>query len=196
MVTTLKYGNTNTFLVRGDNGALLVDTDYAGTSSAFYRAIKEHGVKVSDITYILATHYHPDHIGLISELMNQNIKLILLDIQVPYIHFADEIFARDKRLNYKPIEINKSTEIIRFEESREFLEKLGINGEIIATPSHSKDSITLILDSGECFVGDLEPIEYLAGYEHNESLQNDWNRIDSFLLKIIHYAHVNPKILK
>lgn len=27
------------------------------------------GIKVSDITYVLATHYHPDHIGLVSELM-------------------------------------------------------------------------------------------------------------------------------
>ena len=104
MITKLKYGNTNTFFVSGKDGSLLVDTDYAGTLSSFYRAIKEHGIKMSDITYILATHYHPDHIGLVSELMSQNIKLLLIDAQVPYIHFADEIFERDKRLNYNPID--------------------------------------------------------------------------------------------
>ena len=60
MVSKLKYGNTNTFFVRGINGNLLVDTDYAGTLPAFYRAIKEHNIKISDITYVLATHYHPD----------------------------------------------------------------------------------------------------------------------------------------
>ena len=27
----LKYGNTNTFFIRGMRGNLLVDTDYAGT---------------------------------------------------------------------------------------------------------------------------------------------------------------------
>ena len=37
----LKYGNTNTFFIRGMSGNLLVDTDYAGTLPAFYRAIKD-----------------------------------------------------------------------------------------------------------------------------------------------------------
>ncbi len=37
----LKYGNTNTFFIRGMSGNLLVDTDYAGTIPAFYRAIKD-----------------------------------------------------------------------------------------------------------------------------------------------------------
>ena len=195
MITKLKYGNTNTFFVSGKDGGLLVDTDYAGTLSSFYRAIKEHGIKMSDITYILATHYHPDHIGLVSELMSQNIKLLLIDAQVPYIHFADEIFERDKRLNYNPIDLENAT-VICFKESRALLKGIGINGEIVSTPSHSQDSISLILDSGECFVGDLEPNEYLDGYENNESLQNDWKLISSYIPKVIYYAHANQKMLK
>ena len=81
MVTELKYGNTNTFFVKGTKGGLLVDTDYAGTMSAFYRAIKEHDIKISDISYVLATHYHPDHMGLVSQLMKQGVKLLLIDIK-------------------------------------------------------------------------------------------------------------------
>lgn len=34
--------------------------------------------------------------------------------------------------------------------------------------------ISLILDRGECFVGDLEPIEYLAAYDQNDRLNYDW----------------------
>lgn len=52
-----------------DKGSILIDTDYAGTMPAFYKTIKGLGIRVSDITYVLATHYHPDHIGLVSELM-------------------------------------------------------------------------------------------------------------------------------
>jgi len=51
----LKYGNTNTFFIRGTSGNLLIDTDYAGTLPAFYRAIKDYKIKISDITYVLAT---------------------------------------------------------------------------------------------------------------------------------------------
>ena len=29
-------------------------------------------------------------------------------------------------------------------------------------------TIAVILDNGECFVGDLEPIEYLRAYEKNQ----------------------------
>ena len=45
----LKYGNTNTFLLLGDGGALLVDTDDAGTLPAFYRSLKERDIKVKEI---------------------------------------------------------------------------------------------------------------------------------------------------
>jgi len=192
VVIKLKYGNTNTFFVLGELGNILIDTDYAGTLPAFYKAIKAHGIKTGDIDYILATHYHPDHIGLISELMDQGIKLLIVDSQIPHIHFADEIFSRDKRLNYKPISIDKAI-VIRSNESRDFLNGLGINGEIIATPSHSEDSVSLLLDSGECFVGDLEPIEYLAGYEENYKLKHDWEQILLHSPKKIYYAHVNEK---
>ena len=46
MVTRIRYGNTNTFLIRGDKGSILVDTDYAGTLQGFYRTIKSLDIKV------------------------------------------------------------------------------------------------------------------------------------------------------
>ena len=140
MISKLRYGNTNTFFIQGVSGGLLIDTDLAGTLPEFYKAIKEHNIKISDISYILATHYHPDHIGLISELMKQDAKLILINIQEPHIHFADEIFRRDKRLEYEPINTDNSI-VISCKDSRDFLENIGIEGEIISTPSHSGDSI-------------------------------------------------------
>jgi glyoxylase-like metal-dependent hydrolase (beta-lactamase superfamily II) len=194
VVTKLKYGNTNTFFIRGTVGNLLIDADYAGTLPAFYRAIKEHDIKIRDIDYVLATHYHPDHIGLISDLIKQDVKLLILDTQYSYIHFSDGIFSRDKHLNYEPITTKKAT-VIGSEESRNFLKNIGINGEIVATTSHSNDSISLILDGGECFVGDLEPIEHLGGYEQNKELKNDWELIMRFTPKVIYYAHANEKIL-
>lgn len=192
MEIKLKYGNTNTFLIRGESNYLLVDTDYAGTLQAFYKAIKQHDVKISDISYILATHYHPDHIGLVSMLMKQGIKLLVIDTQRTSIHYSDEIFRRDKRLEFEPID-EESITVISSEESREFLEGMGIFGEIISTPSHSKDSVSLILDNGLCFVGDLEPIEYLNAYEENAILKKDWELVMGHNPKLIYYAHANEK---
>ncbi len=85
MTARLKYGNTNTYFVRGISGGLLIDTDYAGTLSTFYKALKENNISITDINYVLATHYHPDHIELISDLTKLGIKLLLLDTQLQAI---------------------------------------------------------------------------------------------------------------
>lgn len=191
----LRYGNTNTFFVQGNCGGLLIDTDYAGTLPAFYKAIKEKDITVKDISYVLATHYHPDHIGLISELMEQGVTLLLVTSQIGSVHFEDEIFSRDKRLQYHPIEEEKA-KLISCEESREFLHGIGINGEIISIPSHSKDSVAVLLDQGDCIVGDLEPAGYLGAYEDNRLLKNDWERIMRHRPKRIFYAHANSQIME
>lgn len=194
MVSKLKYGNTNTFFIRGTSGNLLIDTDYAGTMPAFFREIKANNIKISDISYVLATHYHPDHIGLVSELMRQGVKLLLIDTQCAHIHFSDKIFSRDKHLAYVPIDSNEAT-IISCEDSRKFLRSMGIDGEIISTTSHSEDSISLILDNGVCLVGDLEPIDYLKAYDNNINLKTDWELIMNYHPQTIYYAHANPCVI-
>lgn len=190
----LRYGNTNTFLIPCRLGYLLVDTDYAGTLPAFYRAIKRYCVRVKDITWVLATHCHPDHIGLVPELTQQGVKLLLVDTQLADVHFSDRIFARDG-LPFTAIDEGAAT-VIRCAESRGFLASIGIDGEIIPTPSHSRDSVSLVLDDGDCIVGDLEPLAYLDGYAEDERLRADWGRIMAHRPKRILYAHANAQALQ
>ena len=112
---------------------------------------------------------------------------MLVDTQKEAVHFSDKIFEKDK-LPYSVINESDAL-VISCEESRKLLSSLGISGEIIHTPSHSKDSISLILDDGSCFVGDLDPSEYLEAYENNTALKNDWNLIMSFNPKTVFFAH-------
>lgn len=195
MVTKLKYGNTNTYFIRGTKGGVLLDTDYAGSLPAFFRKIKKSNISMNDIAYVLGTHYHPDHMGLFGELADMGIKILAVDEQVSYMHCSDEIYMREARLKYKPIKEDMVT-IIDCEESRSFLSALGIEGELVYTPSHSQDSISLILDDGHCFVGDMEPIEFIDGYEDNLALKNDWAKIKAYSPRIIHYGHAPERILE
>jgi len=192
MLNKIRYGNTNTILLRGDRGSILIDTDYAGTMPAFYKAIKGLGIKVSDITYVLATHYHPDHIGLVSELMSQGVRLIIMESQTDLVHYSDGIFEKEPYLGYKTIDESRA-QVLLFEDSRKFLKELGIEGKIISTPSHSEDSISVLLDDGTFIVGDLEPLEYLEAYEDNNKLKTDWDTLLRESPKRIIYAHANEK---
>ncbi len=110
------------------------------------------------------------------------------------MHFSDALFDRAK-LPYMPI-CEDRAKLISCEESRAFLADLGIDGEIISTPSHSRDGISLILDEGICIAGDLEPADYIEAYEDSALLQADWAKIKSFRPKRVYYSHRPPQELE
>lgn len=183
----LRYGNTNTFFIEGSQGGILFDTDYAGMLHAFYKAMKKAEIQVRDIRFILASHYHPDHMGLIGDLQRQGVRLLLMDIQKDYVHASDHIFKREKS-HFTLVDEDDAT-VITCRESRTFLHEMGIEGEVLHTPSHSEDSVSLILDSGACFLGDITPFELIEGYEDNRALKNDWELINSYRPRKFFYAH-------
>lgn len=185
---TLRYGNTNTYFVEGTAGGLLVDTDWAGTLPRFFRAVKEAGIDFDRITHVLATHYHPDHAGLVGELQRRGVKLLLLDTQVHAVHDADGIFRREGRRDYVPVD-EGAADVVFSSASRAYLGGLGIGGEIFPTPSHSADSVSAFFDDGTCLVGDLEPFGYLAAYGDNPALRADWDAVKRRAPKRILFGH-------
>ncbi len=50
MVTRLRYGNTNTFFVRGKSGNVLIDTDYAGMLPIYYKELTQNQMGMKDST--------------------------------------------------------------------------------------------------------------------------------------------------
>ena len=114
--------------------------------------LKRMDVPLSDIRYGLATHYHIDHAGLGQELKKAGIPLLVLDMQVRSIPIMKTwIKPQD---HYVEIAMDDNV-TISFDESRAVLERIGIPGEILHTPGHSDDSISLLLDDGSAFTGDL-----------------------------------------
>ena len=69
-LTDTAPGYVNAYLVRGDNGHLLVDTgwDTPDSFDSLQKQLAEIGVKVQDISRIVVTHIHPDHYGLVGKL--------------------------------------------------------------------------------------------------------------------------------
>jgi glyoxylase-like metal-dependent hydrolase (beta-lactamase superfamily II) len=74
------------------------------------------------------------------------------------------------------------------EESRRFMLSIGVSGEIIYTPGHSEDSVTLILDEGIAFTGDLT--HPMAVTEDSRSqVELGWAKIRTYGVKTIYPGH-------
>ena len=77
--------------------------------------------------------------------------------------------------------------VIELAGSRAFLKELGIGGEILAAPGHSDDSISLCLDDGSFFVGDLNPLYELM--HRGTLIAKSWDRMLAMHPKTIYYGH-------
>ncbi|MBC7249000.1 MAG: MBL fold metallo-hydrolase, partial [Anaerolineae bacterium] len=142
------------------------------------------GIPFAEITHLLVTHYHPDHAGLAQELKQKGIKLIVLENQSAAIPLLKQYI----KPQYPYVEITLHDNVyVHTGESRAFLRGLGLDGEIIITPGHSDDSVTLILDSGIAFTGDLPPAS-IAEYLGPPALQS-WNQIRAHNVQIVYPGH-------
>lgn len=55
--------NTNIVIIKKGKNNILIDTGYPDTINSLQKALKIAGLKFSDITHIIFTHLHFDHIG-------------------------------------------------------------------------------------------------------------------------------------
>lgn len=194
MIHTLRYSPTNTYLIEGRDGCLLFDTGWAGTCGAFCKAMGELGIPVQSIRAVMVSHFHPDHMGIVSDIAEFGAEILVMDVQKEYVHASDRIFEKDPRVRFTPIDDSKVT-IVPIEESRKALSRLGIDGEVLYTPGHSDDSVSLLLDSGELFVGDLNPL-YELSLHKGTPIGDSWEKLLAAGPKIVYYGHANPAVLK
>ena len=117
-------------------------------------------IPLQEIKYALATHYHIDHAGLAQELKMLGVGLIVLEIQLAAIPLMKQ-FTKPQD-HYVDISLDGNM-TITFTGSRLLLAQIGIPGEILSTPGHSDDSVSLLLDNGSVFTGDLTPLEAAWG---------------------------------
>ncbi len=152
-ILNVGYDSTNYYLIGNDNARLMIDTGWPGTLPKFLNILKRKDVAFETIKYMLATHYHPDHAGLAQELKLKGIRLIVMENQPAFIPALGKYMKPEQ--HYVEIDLRDNIEL-SIAESRTFLHKIGIQGEIIATPGHSDDSVSLVLDGeGLAFTGDL-----------------------------------------
>jgi len=220
---------TNCFLLRIDNKYILIDTVYEHEWDIFNNALKKANVDIMDISHILLTHHHDDHIGLLNKLttLNNDIIVVMSELAkdsilkgendrnhdggfvnkwVRFIKVINNKFNKNfNELKFTPY-VARENDILITDDVR--LTEIGIDldGIIIKTPGHTKDSISIVLDNGYAFVGDAAanmPIFQLVGanyfvlvLEDIDTYYNSWNKIISSKEKYIFPSHGNSFLVE
>lgn len=186
-IVNVGYGSANYFVIGAGHERLLVDCGWPGTLGKLRAQMRRNGIEPADVTHLLVTHYHPDHAGLTQELRNEGVHLLLMQPQVPFVPRLKTHMKADS--GYIEI-LLEGTAVVSQEASRAVLEALGIPGRVVSTPGHSPDSVSLVLDDGTAFTGDLTH-QLLLG-EADSECRESWKRLTELGARRIYPAHGRP----
>jgi glyoxylase-like metal-dependent hydrolase (beta-lactamase superfamily II) len=172
-IPILPFHMVNAHLIIGQQGAVLVDTGLPGYERRFEKALRKEGLSFADITLIVVTHAHFDHAGGAARLRALTGAPILAheddaehyNQQTPMTFCTTDWFSR---LFLRTNMIRRPytafiPDILLSQDEVKDLAPYGIAGRVRSTPGHTKGSLSLELDSGEAFVGDLVASGVLLG---------------------------------
>lgn len=182
-IVNIGYRSTNYWVVSAGTSRLLVDIGWPGTLGAMKANLKRMDVPLHEIRYALATHYHIDHAGLAEELKRAGVPLLVMDVQVNAIPIM-KTWTKPSDHYLEITEVGNL--VISFEQSRPLLSGIGIPGEILHTPGHSDHCVSLLLDDGTVFTGDL-PLE-AAAYDNPLALAS-WKLLREKGARRVYPAH-------
>jgi glyoxylase-like metal-dependent hydrolase (beta-lactamase superfamily II) len=168
----------------------MVDAGLPDTFSQLLQLLNQHDISVNEINYLFITHFHPDHAGLTQNLKDLGTNLILHEDQVPYITKLNLLFKRNPKANFKDI-MSSNNIVLTGEDNRSFLKSIGIDGELVTTPGHSDDSVSLIIDDSCAFTGDLPSLSLADTYD-DLVIDDSWYMIQKHNVKMIYPGHGDP----
>jgi glyoxylase-like metal-dependent hydrolase (beta-lactamase superfamily II) len=163
------------YVVKGEK-ICLIDSGISGSENIIYEYLENIGINPDEISMMILTHSHPDHIGSAPSIKARTgCKVAAHRAEKPWIENIELQFHERPLPNfYKLVEGSVQIDIILDDGN---MIDLGDNTHIkvIHTPGHSKGSITLYLScDGVLITGDSIPLKGdLPIYEDvNDSIES------------------------
>jgi glyoxylase-like metal-dependent hydrolase (beta-lactamase superfamily II) len=176
------------YLIGGESGRhILFDCGWQDSFTVIKATLRGCGIGFEQVAGVFVSHFHPDHAGCLELLRRYGITPLILERQVPYIEWLNGFFKQrknDPRGDYAPLDASGMT-LVTLEQARVLLVDCDIGGEILYTPGHSDDSITLIED-GKAFTGGLPPYETA---DSDQTVASSWQTILSRSVTWVYPAH-------
>lgn len=207
----VKVGVDNCYIIRHAK-AIIVDGGMPGEFDAFCKGLQDIGIKPEDIQAIVITHCHWDHIGCVQQMKKMTGAKLLVHKQEkdimekgmismpPGVTLWGRLLGFFLKIWGSRFTIEPAEADIVIEEDDYPLEEFGIRGKVVFTPGHSPGSISVVLDSGEAFVGDMAmnglPLTIRPNLpvfaEDMAMLRSSWRKLFNMGVKQIYPAHGRP----
>lgn len=201
----INLGNivVNTWLYPIREGYVLIDTGYERGYSSFLKKLKLNNIELKDIKYIFLTHAHDDHAGFINQLLEDSpdTRVIMSYRALERLYLGQNsfeggctsllalLFCNFMKLLGKgdhlfpPLKKKFETNCILVTEKNKRKVEYLLEGEIIFTPGHTKDSLSLLISDNELFCGDAAMNGFPSKHkitiwcENKEEFISSWNDI-------------------
>jgi glyoxylase-like metal-dependent hydrolase (beta-lactamase superfamily II) len=162
----ITLGVDQCYIIRGEK-TIMIDAGSPKQIKRFLKAVERLSIKPEDIKLIVLTHGHWDHIGSAKEIKDRTgAKLALhqkekdwleksLKPLPPGVTVWGKIFGKILAMFMPLVHIPVADVDIALGDGEFPLSEYGIPGKIFYTPGHSMGSVSILLDTGDAFVGDL-----------------------------------------
>jgi len=207
----LRVGFDDCYIIRG-RGVIMIDGGFPNKVGDFRKGIQRIPIEPREIQLMVITHGHWDHIGSAREIREitgakiamhrreQNRLEEGLKIMPPGVTLWGRIFSRINSLFLPFIRIPPTEVDVVLEDEGLSLTEYGIAGKVVYTPGHSPGSVSVLLETGEAFVGDMAmnrfPLCIGPGLpifaEDEQQLMQSWKFLLDQGARTIYPAHGKP----
>jgi glyoxylase-like metal-dependent hydrolase (beta-lactamase superfamily II) len=213
-VRRIRAGISNSYLVKQE-GIILVDSGVSGSSKTILNALSQMCDDPEQLRLIILTHGHDDHIGATNEIVEctgAQVALHRLDVQwlnrgegVPAPPVTRWARALEPLINFPPIASRMAATPIEVNvilgDDEVSLLPYGVAGRVLHTPGHTEGSVSIMLEDGRAFVGDMvmngfPSLRFRPGFpivaQDKHRLARSWQKLLEAGATLVHPGHGTP----
>jgi glyoxylase-like metal-dependent hydrolase (beta-lactamase superfamily II) len=165
-ILTIPLGFDQCYVLKG-KAVIAVDAGQPNKGKTFVRALESAAISPQEVKLVLMTHGHWDHIGSAKEI--KSLTGAALAMHHSEAHWLEsslkplsagvtawgKVLTALHKLFMPLIKVPAAKVDLAIGDDGLSLVDYGIPGRVLHTPGHSSGSVTVLLDTGEAFVGDL-----------------------------------------